>query len=136
MKQKVIICPNEEKERILKKQVGLNSIKYLTIEEFQKNYFFNIDERAIEYLMKKYGYEMDVAKVYLKNLYAIDIEKEYHHKKSKFLQNIKKELIENNLLEENLLFQDFIKNSDIELSYYFELEKYLEELFPKKELIV
>ena len=94
-KEILMITPNEEKLNILDKftnQNKLYNIKFMTIEEFQKNYFFDYDERAVSYLMDKYNFQIDVAGIYLKNLYLIDLEKTYHHSKLKKLKQIKEEL--------------------------------------------
>ena len=80
----LIICPNEEKIKILKAishDKNLLNIKFMTKEEYINNYYFSFDEKALHYLMKKYNYNLDVAKVYLNNLYAIDINSNYKNNK-------------------------------------------------------
>ena len=79
---KIIICPNDEKNNILNSfnnDSKLHNIKFMTKNEFIKNYFFDYDYEAIYYLMKKYKYNLDVCKVYLKNMYVIDIDKIYNN---------------------------------------------------------
>ena len=76
----LIICPNEEKVKILKRLQTLNklyNLKFMTIEEYFNNYFFEYNDKTILYLMKKYHYKVDVCKAYLKYLYVIDEEKSY-----------------------------------------------------------
>ena len=127
----LIICPNEEKIKILdklSKENRIYDIKFMTKEEYKKNYFYNYDEKALYYLLTKYGYNLDVAKVYLKNLYVIDETKKYKSPKLNFLKNIKKELKENNLLEENPTFKDYVKSKNIIVKSYYDLEKYEEEM--------
>ena len=97
----LVICPNEEKLKILEKleqEDNLYNIKFMTKEEYLNNYHFTYQDSAILYLMKKYHYKVDVCKVYLKYLYVIDEKKTYKNKKLIFLQNLKKELIKENLL--------------------------------------
>ena len=56
-KHKIIICPNEEKLRILEemnKDSNLTNITFYTKEEFLREYYFSYDEQAIYYCMKKY----------------------------------------------------------------------------------
>ena len=128
--KKIIICPNDEKLNILEKinnNNELHSIKFMTINEFINNYYFSYDTKAIYYLMKKYGFNIDVVKVYLNNLYCIDISKEYKNKKLLFLRNLKQELIDNNLLYFNNIFKEYIKDKFIEVINYYELDKYLEK---------
>lgn len=127
---KIIICPNEEKLNILDKLNNsneLHNIKFMTIKEFIDNYYFSYTEEALFYLIKKYKYNIDVAKVYLKNLYFIDINKEYKNNKLLFLRDLKKELLENNLLIVNNTFKEYIKDKEIEVKNYYNLDKYIEK---------
>ena len=105
----LMIIPNNEKMKLLsnlEKDNSLHNIKFMTKEEFLSNYYFKSDEKTLFYLLHKYKFNLDVAKVYLKNLYVIDINKEYSSSKLNFLKNLKIELKENNLLEENPFFKD------------------------------
>ena len=55
----LIICPNEEKLKILKQleqEEKLYNVKFMTKEEYLGNYFFTYQDSAILYLMKKYVY--------------------------------------------------------------------------------
>ncbi len=91
----LIICPNEEKLRILatlEPDQKLLNLKFMTKEEYLKNYFFTYTDEAILYLMKKYHYNVDVCKIYLKYLYVIDDTKKYQNPKLNFLANLKEEL--------------------------------------------
>ena len=108
----LVICPDEQKLKILnqlQQESKLYNIKFMTKEEYLKNYFFSYQDKAILYLMKKYHYKVDVCKVYLKYLYVIDEKKKYHNQKLKFLQELKKELQENNLLEYNNAFKKYLQ---------------------------
>ena len=127
--EKIIVCPNEQKLNILKElnnNKELHSIKFMTKQEFIRNYFFSYNDDAIYYLMNKYNFNLDVSKVYLSNLYVIDINKDYNNKKLLFLRDLKKELIDNNLLIFNKLFKDYIKDKTIEVFNYYDLDKYEE----------
>ena len=138
MKEKLIICPNEEKMNILDKysnDESLHNIKFMTKQEYIDNYYYSYDERAIEYLMNKYDYNIDVCKVYLSNLYVIDINKEYKNNKLKLLKEIKIELLNNNLLEENNAFKEYLKNKEIIVKNYYDLDKYEEEVLNYKKEI-
>ena len=130
MEKKLIICPEEEKEKILieeSKQETLTDTKFMTIEEYRKNKFFSYTDKALYYLRKKYGYHLDVAEVYLNHMIAIDLEKKYQNQKLIFLQKLKKELKEEGLLEENPYFDDYLKTRKVEVKGYYDLEK-LEEI--------
>lgn len=133
--QLLIICPNAEKTKILdrlNKDKNLYNIKFMTKEEYKKNYFYTYDENALYYLLTKYNYNLDVVKVYLQNLYVIDITKEYKSSKLKFLKDLKIELKENNLLKENIFFKEYIKDKKIIVKNYYDLEKYEEDMLNTK----
>ncbi len=131
----LIICPNEEKIKILdtiSKDNKLYDLKFMTKEEFKKSYFYNYDEKALYYLLNKYNYNLDVAKVYLKNLYVIDETKTYKSPKLNLLKNLKLELKENNLLEETPSFKDYLKGKNILVKNYYDLDKYEEKMLNTK----
>ena len=138
-KSKLIICPNEEKIKILlsfNNSKEFNPIKFMTKDEFFNNYYFSYNDDTIYYLMKKYNYNIDVCKVYLNNLYVIDIDKNYNSSKLKFLKDLKKELIENNLLVFNNGFREYLKDKDIEVKNYYDLDLYEEEVLNYKSNII
>ena len=131
----LIICPNEEKIKILEhlsKEDKLYDIKFMTKEEYKNNYYFNYNETTLYYLLNKYNFNLDVAKVYLKNLYVIDEKKDYQSPKLKFLKDMKIELQENNLLETNPNFRNYIKRKNILVKSYYDLDKYEEEMLNHK----
>lgn len=139
----LIVCPNATKIKILNEQMQddkLYNIKFMTKEEFKNNYFYSYDEKTLYYLLKKYNYNLDVAKIYLKNLYVIDENKDYKNPKLVFLKNLKIELLKENLLKQNKSFKEFIKNKNIIVLNYYDLDKYEEEalhtnlVFPKTNL--
>ena len=131
----LIICPNEEKIKILEylsKENKLYDIKFMTKEEYKKNYYFDYNEKTLYYLLKKYNFNLDVAKVYLNNLYVIDENKDYKSPKLKFLKDLKIELQENNLLEENKNFKNYISTKNILVKSYYDLDKYEEDMLNTK----
>ncbi len=98
------------------------SIKFMTKKEFLDNYYFSYDEKAIYYLMDKYGIDYGTSKIYLDNLVYIE-DKNYTNDKLIKLFNIKKELIANDLLIFNPLFLDYIKDKKIYFYKYNFLSK-------------
>ena len=138
-KSKLIICPNEEKLKILlsfNNDKEIHNIKFMTKVEFLNNYYFSYTDDTIYYLMKKYNYNIDVCKVYLDNLYVIDINKEYSSSKLNFLKELKKELIENHLLVFNNGFKEYLKDKDIIVKNYYDLDKYEEEILNYRSDII
>lgn len=135
MNNVLMICPNSKKLKLLEQERNnkeLHNIKFMTKEEFISNYFFKTNEKTLEYLLKNYNFNLDVARVYLNNLYVIDTKIEYSSPKLNFLKKLKIELQENNLLEENTNFKNYIKTKDIVVSNYYDLDKYEEEVFNYK----
>lgn len=130
MKEKIIICPDEEKKNILEeyeKNPYLHYTKFINKKEFIDNYYFSYDEKTIYYLMNKYKYNIDVAKVYINNLYYIDTTKNYKNNKLNFLKNIKQELIEKKLLKFNNIFKKYIDKKELEVKNYYDFDKYIEK---------
>lgn len=122
----IIICNNLYKEQILRNLKKLINIKFMSMDEFIKSYYFDYDEKTILYLIKKYNIKYDLALEYLNNLIYVE-DKIYNSPKLDYLVNLKKELSSNNLLIVNTKFKDYIKDKDI-IIYKYELskqEKYL-----------
>lgn len=132
----ILITPSETKKYILKKYSdSLLPIKFISLEEFRKSYLFSYNNKALDYLISKYHYNLSTAKTIINNLYFIDVEKNYNDSKLISLQNIKKDLIENNYLEFNFLFKNYIKNKNIIIYNYFLLEPYEEEIFKNNKIV-
>lgn len=93
----------------------LLNIKIITKQEFIDSYFGRVDTRALYYLIKKYNYKFDIAKMYLDNYL--------------FNEDLAKELEENNLIIRTPLFKNNISrivifDVDIEPFLMKEIEKY------------
>lgn len=91
------------------------NLKIMSLKEFKDKYFGTYNEEAIYYLVKKYNYKYDVAKLYLDNFL--------------FNDELKKELLENNLVIYEPLFKESIKrivniNTDVDPFIQKEIDKY------------
>ena len=132
----IIICEENYKMNILK-QLSQSKlfldVKFFSKKEFFNEYLFKYNEKTISYLVNKYNYKVDVAKMYLENLYYIDENKEYNSSKLQFLVNLKRELLENNLLVFNSNFKEYIKNFKIIVLNYPFIEKYELDIFDSIE---
>ncbi|MBR4262647.1 MAG: PD-(D/E)XK nuclease family protein [Bacilli bacterium] len=118
-KTKLIIAPNYIKKRLLKEKENsneINDLKIITREEFIKNVFFDYNEEAILYLMDNYVIRETNAKEIINCMYYIDEVK--NNSKIDTLYNIKNELLNNNLLIINPLYNIFLKDKDIEIIDY------------------
>ena len=133
---KIIICPTEEKNNILEKNeldMELKDIKFMTKEEYLNHYFYEYDDKALYYIMKKYNLNIDVAKVYLNNMIYIDVNKEYKNKKINYLKELKQECMDNNLFTYHSTFKEYLKDKDIEIKNIYNLNKYEELALSYKE---
>ena len=125
--QKLIICPNDTKLQLLGSNNELTNIKYMTKSEYLSKYYFSYDDKALYYLMDKYNLNVDVAKVYLNNLYIINEDKDYKDEKLKYLREIKIDLINNKLLSYSPTFKKYLDNLDIEVKGYYDLDLFEEK---------
>lgn len=127
----IIICSNVYKKKILKllndNKLFLN-IKFFTINEFINKYVFSYDARTLCYLINKYNYKVDVAKMYLDNIYYIE-DKKYDNKKLDHLVSLKNELIDNDLLIFDNSFEEYIKNKEILYIGNEYLNNYIKNIF-------
>ena len=131
-KETLIITNNSNREQLLNElsqDTLLHPITFMSLQEFINNYFFSYDEKTIYYLMKKYNYKYDVAKVYLDNLIYIE-NKSYPSDKLNFLVKLKEELDKENLLIYNELFSYYLQDKDI-VSYNIYFDKYIEDIFKR-----
>lgn len=126
----LMICPTEEKNKLLLENNShtLENIKYLTLAEYKNIYYFSYDEKTYFYLMQKYHYNIDVCKVYLKNLYVIDENKTYKSPKLNFLATLKKELLENKLLTINPTYKAYLLQKQLLTKNLYNLDKYEENM--------
>lgn len=130
-KEKIIICSYDEKIKLLKeeaKKKELSFVKYMTKEEFFQAYYFSYDNKAIYYLISKYGYPVDVCHEYIREMYDIDLDKSYDNSKLNFLQSLKKELLDQKLLYINPSFKKYINNKEIQVINYHEFDSYEEKV--------
>ena len=111
----LIICEYNTKIKLLKKltkEKKLLNIKILSMRELVDRLYFTYDVNSILYLMEKYNYTYEVAKMYLDNLIFLE-DKSYKNEKLIQLQVLKNELEEHNLLLRDDLFNEFVKGKDI-----------------------
>ena len=103
----IIICPTSLKLRLLhelNKYNKLINIKILSLDELKRLVYFDYDENTILYLMNKYQYSYEASINYLDNLYYV-FNDSYDNSNIEFLINLKKELINNDLLIFDKIFR-------------------------------
>lgn len=110
---KVIVTNEDNKINILEKltkEKKFNNNKFFSFKELKKKLFFDYDNRAIFFIMKNYKVNINIAKIYLENIYFL---KNVDEKKVRFLMDIKKRLDENELLIYNEKFKKYISNQEV-----------------------
>jgi ATP-dependent helicase/DNAse subunit B len=120
---KIIITSNSNKKYILKKLSNdkkIYNLKFFTFLELKKKLFFDYDVKTLEYVMLNYKVSLDIAKMYLDNLYYL---KESKSDKLKFLNELKRELDDKDLLIYDKSFKDFINSKEIILYDFNYLSK-------------
>lgn len=132
----LIICPNSYKMAILKYLTDnklLLNIKFMTIEEYRKSFYFDYDVNTIHYLVSK---DMKVfnAITLLNNLYYIE-DKKYNNEKLDYLVKIKHELDDLNLLIYDNLFKKILKRREIVIFGYGQLDDFSLKMFSNYQLI-
>lgn len=107
----ILIIPSIIKETTIKKlrQQNISNIKVMTMTELRKKYYFDYDEKAIYHLIKNYGYQYDVAKMYLSHLYEVE-ENDFNSPQIKKIIELKKDLIKQDLLIKNPFFKPYLKD--------------------------
>ncbi len=129
-----MICPTDLKKEILLKEnnnTNLSKIKFISKNDYLNHYFFSYDYKTIYYVMKNYNVPYSIAKEYITNLYFIE-DNNYKNKKLLFLKELKKDLINNNLLYFSSTFKDYIKDKEVIVDSIYDLDKYQEKVFNYK----
>lgn len=133
----LIIANNSYKKRLLEEinqSKKLFNIKFMTLEEYKKNLLFNYDIKTINYLVEKYKLKVSNAINLINNIYYIE-NKEYQNNKLKYLQEIKKELDDNNLLIYNQYFKNYLESVQIIVYGYDNLDKFSLSILKKAQFI-
>ena len=114
--QKLYITSDENKLFLLNKLRSNNDLSSLvmSINELKKNLYFDYDEETIFYIVSNYHTTKEIATTYIETIYYLD--NSNLNPKITFLNNLKKELEEKNLLTKKPLFNEWLKN--YELHFY------------------
>ena len=126
----IIICNDNYKRNLLKQfneTTSLYQVHFMSLNEFKKKYYFDYNYKTILYLMNKYNYKYEVAKIYLDNMYYVS-DNEYESDKLNLLVKLKKELNDNDLLIYDEYFRNYIKDKDI-IVYKCDLDKFFSNIF-------
>lgn len=127
----IYIVPNSLKLKlldILSKENKIYNITFISLEELEKHYFFDIKEDALLYLLDKTNENIDVLKLMLKNIYKIDITKEYKESKLNNLKSLYLDLKDNNYLIFDKGYREYLLTKNIYILGYSMLEPYQKEM--------
>lgn len=133
----IIICNNSNKERILLSSSLYNklfNIKILSLDELRKIFYFSYSNESIYYLMHKYNYKYDIAKMYLDNIIYVD-NKKYNNDKLDKLVSIKNDLDNKGLLIYDEKYKNYLQNKNIivyNYDYINNFDKRILEIFGSK----
>ena len=118
----LVIVKNNIKNKIIEElnNSGLMNVKVMSLEEVRGKYYFTYDERSIYYLINKYGYQVDVARMYLKQIAKVDDE-DFGNEKIRTIINLRDELRSNNLLIFNDGFKNYLRGKNIVIYNYYDL---------------
>ena len=122
----LIICSDSVKKHILKTH-KLVPIKIMNMTEFMHKYLFAYDDEAILFVMNEYHVKYEIAKEYIDNIYYVSDIK-YGVEKLELLCDIKKKLIDNDLLIYNYEFINYAKRIPI-IIYNLDMNDYYLNMF-------
>ena len=121
----IYIVPNSLKMKLLDILANSNkiyNITFISLEELEKHYFFDIKEDALLYLLDKTNENIDVLKLMLKSLYKIDINKDYKETKLNNLKSLYLDIKDNNYLIFDKGYREYLLTKNIYILGYSMLE--------------
>ena len=127
----IYIVPNSLKLKlldILSKEDKIYNITFISLEELEKHYFFDIKEDALLYLLDKTNENIDVLKLMLKNLYKIDVNKDYKESKLNNLKSLYLDLKNNDYLIFDKGYREYLLTKNIYILGYSMLEPYQKDM--------
>ena len=127
----IYIVPNSLKIKLLEMLSNTDkiyNITFISLEELEKHYFFDIKNEALLYLLEKTNENIDVLKLMLKNLYKIDLTKNYKETKLNKLKNLYYDLLENDYLIFDKGYRDYLLTKEIYILGYSMLEPYQKKM--------
>ena len=126
----LMLSPSTYKNGILKElssQKKITDIKFMDLNEYRRNLFFDYDIRAIKYLKDRYGLSVDNAREIMNNLYYVE-DRDYKNEKLNRLVEYKRELDRQGLLIYNRLFNNFLSDKKVIVAGYGELNRFDRDL--------
>ena len=127
----IYIVPNSLKLKlldILSNDSEIYNITFISLEELEKHYFFDIKEESLLYLLDKTNENIDVLKLMLRNLYNINVTNDYKETKLNNLKGLYFDLKDNNYLVFDKGYKEYLLTKNIYIIGYGILEPYQKEM--------
>ena len=127
----IYIVPNSLKLKLLEILSNSNkiyNITFISLEELEKHYFFDIKDEAILYLLDKTNENIDVLRLMLRNLYKINLTKEYRESKLNNLKDLYYDLLENDYLIFDKGYKEYLLTKNIFILGYSMLDTYQKKM--------
>ena len=127
----IYIVPNSLKLKLLEILSNSNkiyNITFISLEELEKHYFFDIKDEAILYLLDKTNENIDVLRLMLRNLYKINLTKEYRESKLNNLKDLYYDLLENDYLIFDRGYKEYLLTKNIFILGYSILDTYQKKM--------
>jgi hypothetical protein len=128
----VILNDSSKSDFLMNFSDKLVNVKIVTLSELKRKYYFDYDNKAIHYIIKKYGVVYDTAKIYLDNIYYVNEKSD--NDKIDLIYKVKNDLICNNLLIFNDLFKSFLRNKRIILYNLKYIDKFYNNIIDELKL--
>ena len=131
MKRRLIIAPYEA-HRVLFNDIRKNDpfadVKFLSLEELVKNFYYNYNLESAKYLIKNHGFDLSTANQLISDVVMLPEYNTYHDECIDSLFAYKGELLNEGLLVKNDLFNNVLSNSDISVYYYSKDNPFLKRI--------
>lgn len=122
----VLVVPTVIKKQLLEEIDTLDTllnIKMMSKQEFIRQYYFDYDKETLIYLTNKYDIKLEVAKVYIENMYKLNDAFTSSNSLNE-LTLMKNNLLDHGLLKTNAIFKEYLKNHPV---IFYGYDYYLKE---------
>lgn len=122
----VLVVPNPIKKQLLEEIDTLDTllnIKMISKQEFIREYYFDYDKETLIYLTNKYDIKLEVAKVYIENMYKLNDTFTSSNNLNE-LTLMKNNLLDHGLLKTNNIFKEYLKSHPV---VFYGYDYYLKE---------
>ena len=122
----VLVVPTPIKKQLLEEIDTLDTllnIKMMSKQEFIRQYYFDYDKETLIYLTNKYDIKLEVARVYIENMYKLNDTFTSSNNLNE-LTLMKNNLLDHGLLKTNNIFKEYLKSHPV---VFYGYDYYLKE---------